>query len=722
MVRLLMSTFLILCLLLGAAGAATQETVSQIRIQQMTKAQFLSMRSLGLDVVQSENGEFVVLAKPSDLQQLNQLSIPYAVEHQDLAAFYESRYTTPAAFGGFRTLSQIEAFLDSLTMLYPSICSAKFSIGNSYEGHPMWVMRISNNPNVEQGKPSVFYNSLIHAREPAGASTLLNFMQYLATNYGVDPAVTDIIDNRELYFLPVVNPDGYYYNEETYPNGGGMWRKNRRPLGGSYYGIDLNRNFSFKWGYDEYGASNIINSEVYRGSAPFSEPETQHFRDFVQSHNFAIIHNLHTYSNLFLWPYGFDRVWSDKEEFFRNLGDSMTQVNHYTPEVGWTLYPTNGDADDWGWGDTLTKPRTISVTTEIGNGSDGFWPSPSRIPVLAAENLQAELFLAKIADNPYVIGPPIEPTLSVVDSAGPDFTVHWHDTDSVNPPVSYSLTEYTGRQTVTDDAEMDHGYWNISMFSRSSTRKHSGSYSWFSQRADASNEWLTANTPYLVKPNDSVVFWIWYDIEQDWDYFYAQVSLDGGRMFTSLPGNLTTNTSPNGMNTGNGITGASTTWKRAAYDLSPYAGQQVILRLAYFTDSYTTGEGVYLDDIGNVDMFTGQTQIGTDITDTFFAFTGKPAGTYWYRVSGTDAQGQESALSSLISTNVYQQYVVGDATGDGVIDISDLGMIVDFLFSFGPSPDPVGRGDADCSGNIDIADLSALVDFLFSNAPQPSCP
>jgi hypothetical protein len=722
MVRLVMSVLAVLSLLVGAASGAFQEAVSQIRIQKMTKAQFLNMRSLGLDVVESQNGEFVVLAKSGDLQQLNQLQIQYTVEHPDLAAYYESRNVAAAPFGGFRTLAQIGGFLDSLSTLYPTICSPKFSVGNTYEGRPMWVMRISNNPTVEQGKPSVFYNALIHAREPAGANTLLNFMQYLATNYGVDPTVTDVVNNRELYFMPVVNPDGYYYNESTNPGGGGMWRKNRRPLSGGYFGIDLNRNFSFMWGYDEYGASNIMNSEVYRGSAPFSEPETQHVRDFIIAHNFAIVHNIHTYSNLFLWPYGYDRVWSNKEEFYKNLGDSMTQVNHYAPEVGWTLYPTNGDADDWGWGDILTKPRTISVTTEMGSSTDGFWPTVSRIPVIAAENVQAELFLAKIAANPYVIGPPVEPTISVADSSTPNYAVHWHDTDTVNPPVSYRLTEYSGKHTVVDDAESDHGYWNRSMFSLSSVRKHAGSYSWFSQAANAANEWLTAKTPYLVKTNDSLVFWIWYDTEQDWDYVYAQVSLDGGRMFTSLPGNLTTNVNPNGMNTGNGITGASTTWKRAAHDLSPYVGKQIIIRLAYFTDSYTLGEGVYLDDIGPVDMFTSQTQVASGITDTLYSFSSKPAGQYWYRVSGTDAQGQESNLSPLVSTHVYQQFVVGDVTGDGVVDISDLGFLVDYLFNNGPAPDPTARGDVDCSGNVDVADLTLMVDYLFLNTPAPHCP
>ncbi|HVP07777.1 MAG TPA: M14 family metallopeptidase, partial [Candidatus Acidoferrum sp.] len=487
MTRLGNVVLLILCSLFIISNATATEAISQIKIHQMTKAQFLNMRTLGLDITEVKDGEFTVMAKPEDLQTLNQLQISYDVIHPDVAAFYESRNVAAAPFGGFRTLAQIEAYLDSLTMLYPGLCSPKFSIGPTYEGRQMWVVRISNNPTVEQGKPSVFYNSLIHAREPEGAAMLLNFMQYLLSNYGVDTAITNLIDNRELYFLPVVNPDGYYYNQTTNPNGGGMWRKNRRPLGGTTYGIDLNRNFGFKWGIDEYGSSGILNSEVYRGSSAFSEPETQNMRNFIATHNFSIVHNIHTYANLVLWPYGYDRVWSNKDDFYQNLGDSMTQVNHYTPQVSWLLYPTNGDADDWAWGDTLTKPRTITLTTEIGNNTDGFWPSVSRIPVLSAENLQAELFLARVAANPYIIGPPTEPSPTVADSNAPAYTVHWHDTDTINVPTSYRLYELTGKQIVTDNAEADYGYWDKSLMAISTAQKHLGNASWFMQAGDAQN-------------------------------------------------------------------------------------------------------------------------------------------------------------------------------------------------------------------------------------------
>jgi hypothetical protein len=701
------------------ARGETQK-IPKVVISQMTKQQYLAMAAEGFDIVHTEGDEVELLAHPGDLTKLSAMGIPYSVTEPDLAAFYAARAATP--FGGYRTFSQIVAFLDSLSTLYPSICSPRFSIGRTIEGRDQWVVRISNNPNVDQGKPSVFYNALIHAREPAGADALLAFMKYLVTNYGTDPTITNVIDNRELYFLPVVNPDGYVYNETNSPAGGGLWRKNRRSTGGGQYGIDLNRNFGFSFAYDDNGSSGQTSSETYRGSAAFSEPETQNIRDFVIAHNFTITHNIHTYSNLVLWPWGHDRIYTDRNDFYALLGDSLTKDNHYTPEISWTLYPTNGDADDWVWGDTVSKPRAITLTTEMGTDADGFWPDPSRIPAMEAENLSAELFLARIADHPYLIAPPNKPSPHVADSVGQSFKVTWNQTDTINPAVSYKLFELTGKKTVTDSAETDKGYWTNIRMVLSTARKHSGAYSWKTDNANNSQHWLVSKTPYLVRANDSLKFWMWYNVESNWDYFYAQVSIDGGHSFVNLANNLTTNTDPNNMNLGNGITGQSGAWVRAAFDLSPYVGRQVIVRLTLFTDSYSLNEGVYLDDIENIDLFSSQTQIAAGIVDTFYEFASKPVGTYWYALTATDLQGQESPLSDVVTTQVHQSYVVGDLNGNNFVDLADLSSLVAYLTTGAPVPNPMGRGNVNCIGIVDLGDLSYLVAYLTGGASKPSCP
>lgn len=280
----------------------------------------------------------------------------------------------------------------------------------------------------------------------------------------------------------------------------------------------------------------------------------------------------------------------------------------------------------------------------------------------------------------------------------------------------------TGKTTKTDSAETDNGYWETVRMTISGTRAHTGVSSWVSQSANQSNHWLISKVPYQVKANDSLVFWMWYDIEQDFDYFYAQVSTDGGYSFTNLANNLTTNSDPNNINLGNGITGSSSNlWRRAAFNLAPYVGQQVYFRLSYFTDGFVLGSGVFIDDIEKVEFFADTTEVTPAALGFTYNFTNKPNGQYWYRVTGTDAQGQESRLSNIEGVKV-QGLLVGDCNNSGSISVADLTYLVQFLFNGGAAPNPTALADVNCSNSITVADLVMLVQYLFNSGPTPNCP
>ena len=180
------------------------------------------------------------------------------------------------SMGGYMTLAEVIAELDTLKKLFPTLITAKQSLGNTIENRPVYMVKISDNPEVDEDEPELLYTALHHAREPESMMQMIYFMYYLLENYNSDPAVQYLVNNREMYFIPVVNPDGYEYNRATNPNGGGMWRKNRRNNGGSY-GVDLNRNYGpdSYWNAPNGGSSTSPSSDTYRGTAPFSEPETQ---------------------------------------------------------------------------------------------------------------------------------------------------------------------------------------------------------------------------------------------------------------------------------------------------------------------------------------------------------------------------------------------------------------------------------------------------------------
>lgn len=299
------------------------------------------------------------------------------------------------SMGGFYTFAEITDKLDEMYNDFPELITEKYSIGTSEEGRTIWAVKISDNPNQSENEPQVFCDALIHAREPASMSSLMYYMYYLLENYGTDPEVTYLVNNREMFFVLCFNPDGYEYNRQTNPNGGGMWRKNRS-INSGYYGVDLNRNFGYMWGYDNSGSSPDPSSETYRGPSAFSEPETQVIRNFVIDKNIKTYINFHTYSDVIIYPWGYSGEETPDSLTYREYASDMSQWNGYSygtseQTIG---YASNGTARDWMYGEQNDKNKIISYVFEIGGSSDGFWPSQSRIFPLAQENLRPNLYNA----------------------------------------------------------------------------------------------------------------------------------------------------------------------------------------------------------------------------------------------------------------------------------------------------------------------------------------
>ena len=346
-----------------------------------------------------------------DLNLLKEHRFAYRIVIENVAQFYAVRNTKEelakaeayrrtldvdielGSMGGFYTLEEANHKLDQLYESYKqqNLIAAKEIIGYSYENRPIYAIKISDNADVDESdsEPQALYTALTHAREPGGMMAIFYFMHYLLQNYDKSERVRNIVENRELYFIPVVNPDGYAYNQETNPNGGGMLRKNTNGNG-----IDLNRNFGPQelWDYPNGGSSTSSWSQTYRGTAAFSEKETQAYRDFVISKKFRTAINYHTYSNLLIHPWGYKN--ECPEAFFKTMAENMTKINGYRYGTApGLLYAVRGDSDDW-----LYKEMGIfALTPEVGGYSDGFWPSASRILPLCEENLDANLLLAEYA-------------------------------------------------------------------------------------------------------------------------------------------------------------------------------------------------------------------------------------------------------------------------------------------------------------------------------------
>jgi hypothetical protein len=622
----------------------------------------------GFDIAYAAKGEFAdIVADDNDFHRLQSLGLNPQVIHEDLVAFYQSRNPLGATMGGFKTLSETRAYMDSLHNAYPNLTTARDSIGYSYQGRPLMMMKISDNPDIDEDEPEIFINSLIHAREPMGLEASLRYMAYLLENYGSDSTVTYLVNNRELFFVPIVNPDGYEYNRQTNPGGGGMWRKNRHGQG-----VDLNRNWGYQWGYDDNGSSPYPSDETYRGSGPFSEPETESMRQFIDSHHFKIIMNYHSYGGYFLYPWGYINDHTPDQPLFTVIGDSATSSNGYAPGTPWELlYNTNGESTDWQYGEQTEKPKIFGFVMELGLSQDGFWPDPSRFPTLWGHALPTLLFLSRITENPYAIGAPAAPILNNIGDIYSDtFTVTWHHSDTLNPAVAFELKELTGFQRVSDDFESNAANWTLNGFNRRTTRHHSGSYSLFSGSQNNYNGSASLNNPITVIADDTLRFWTWYSIESGYDYAYVSLSTDGGVNYVNLAGNITTNNNPNGLNEGNGITGNSSTWRLAKFPLTSYLGQSALIKLRYRTDGGTLNEGFYADEFSPVETFQQENILSSDIQDTMYVVTGRTEGEYFYQARARDAQNQWSGSSNRVVATVHPQVGIDEPILPGTLSLS----------------------------------------------------
>ncbi|MFH1004378.1 MAG: M14 family zinc carboxypeptidase [Bacteroidota bacterium] len=335
-----------------------------------------------------------------------QSPVKSAIKRTSSCGSYPDTYTTPVHFskgsmGGFYTYNEMLAELDTMAALFPNLITIKQSTTptTTSEGRTIYWVKISDNPNIDEPEPEILYTALHHAREPQGMQLLIYYMYYLLENYSTNTEIRNLVDNTEMYFIPCVNPDGYVYNQTISPQGGGMWRKNRINNGDGSFGVDLNRNYGYMWGYDDMGSSPIDSMATYRGVSAFSEAETQNVRDFCNAHNFKITLNYHTYSDLLIYPWGYiPSLYTPDSLLFRKYADILTKKNNYVYGTCNEVlgYLVNGESNDWMYGEQTSKNKILSFTSEVGNGYDGFWPDTSRIIYLCNQNMFQNLTAAKL--------------------------------------------------------------------------------------------------------------------------------------------------------------------------------------------------------------------------------------------------------------------------------------------------------------------------------------
>lgn len=333
-------------------------------------------------------------------------------------------------FACYRTVEETFQTAQDIAANYPQLATV-VDIGDSWEktqnvndGYDLLVLKLTNSA-IPGPKPKLFIMSSVHAREYTPAELNTRFAEYLINNYGSNADATWLLDYHEVHLLLQANPDGRKQAET-----GLSWRKNTNNnycSNTNTRGADLNRNFEFEWNCCG-GSSGSQCSETYHGASAASEPEVQAIQNYV-SQEFpdqrdggfevgapitatGVFLDIHSYSELVLWPWGFTSQVTGNDTALKTLGRKFAYFNGYTPQQAIELYITDGTTDDFAYGELGLAAYTFELGTSFFQGCGVFETT------IYPDNLQALIYAAKISRTPYLT-PSGPETLNVALSAVP---------------------------------------------------------------------------------------------------------------------------------------------------------------------------------------------------------------------------------------------------------------------------------------------------------------
>ncbi|WP_369958374.1 M14 family zinc carboxypeptidase [Pseudomonas benzenivorans] len=304
-------------------------------------------------------------------------------------------------------------------------------VGDSWEksnnlgGHDMRVLKLTNQAKTGD-KPKLFINSAIHAREYTTAALTLDFARWLVDGYGEDADATWILDHHEVHIMLMANPDGRKKAET-----GLSWRKNTNQnycgASSNSRGADLNRNFTFGWNSTNgQGSSGSQCNDTYRGPSAGSEPEIQALENYVRSlwpdrrgpgkndgapSDTSGIHlDIHSYSELVLWPWGDTSSPAPNGNALQTLGRKFAFFNGYSPQQSIGLYPTDGTSDGISYGELGVAAYTFELGTQF------FQNCSTYTNTIKPNNLPALIYAAKVVRTPYLT--PSGPDVTALSLSG----------------------------------------------------------------------------------------------------------------------------------------------------------------------------------------------------------------------------------------------------------------------------------------------------------------
>ena len=327
--------FFTLTLSLGLGGFLTAQEITNQSIPNIIATVPLSEQHILPDIIQNRitilevnrsRTSVVVLVSAEEFAWLSSMNFSPEIVSDKVAIEHGWKYS--AEFKrDFHSYSQMTTELQTIASTYPDITQL-YDLGQSVQGRVLWGLKITDNPDIEENEPEVRICGLHHGNEYMSAELPLDLALLLVQNYSIDPVITELIDNREIWIIPMVNPDGH--EADTRYNA---------------HGVDLNRNYGY----------------MPESATPYSEPETRAMRNNALQNNFVLSLSFHCSGDIvnYIWNYKTQPV-ADNAAVVA-LSNQYGSHNGYWVVEGYDWYQTLGDCNDFSYGTRGDLDWTIEV-------------------------------------------------------------------------------------------------------------------------------------------------------------------------------------------------------------------------------------------------------------------------------------------------------------------------------------------------------------------------
>jgi len=265
----------------------------------------------------------VAEASAAEQAKIHGIGYSFSILTPNITDVYDANFRTPGVDGQYLTYAQFRDTMATIAQNNPGICRLE-TLGTSYNGNLLLAVKVSDNPGVNENEPAVHFEGGIHGNEKIGWAVTFEMLKYLVTNYVTDTLVTRLVDSREIWLLPMYNPDGYIAGDRANGND-----------------VDLNRNWGWMWGW-----------EYNMGTAPFSEPENRAVLDHLRRHPFVMFVSYHAGTEYISYPWSCtaqETIPENRQISFLSQRYSIPNGYEYGQgSIG--MYEINGSTKDYDYG------------------------------------------------------------------------------------------------------------------------------------------------------------------------------------------------------------------------------------------------------------------------------------------------------------------------------------------------------------------------------------